>query len=146
MRIAIENFKSLKHIEMELADATVLIGSPAAGKSNILDAIAFTGYFHRFRVLVEEYGNDARFLEPLMSIARLSEPRSPFPFYDISQDIAISVTGEANVRCVARFERGSVKVYINDVEVPWNIGTSPAIARTDVVDTVKSANVLFEGF
>ncbi|MCC6055863.1 MAG: hypothetical protein LM583_04235 [Desulfurococcaceae archaeon] len=57
-----------------------------------------------------------------------------------------SVTGEANVRCVARFERGSVKVYINDVEVPWNIGTSPAIARTDVVDTVKSANVLFEGF
>jgi hypothetical protein len=39
-----------------------------------------------------------------------------------------------------------VKVYINDVEVPWNIGTSPAIARTDVVDTVKSANVLFEGF
>jgi AAA15 family ATPase/GTPase len=43
LRIAIENFKSLKRIEMELADATVLIGAPASGKSNILDAIAFAG-------------------------------------------------------------------------------------------------------
>uniref|UniRef100_A0A7J2U4U3 ATP-binding protein n=1 Tax=Ignisphaera aggregans TaxID=334771 RepID=A0A7J2U4U3_9CREN len=144
MRIAIENFKSLKRIEMELADATVLIGAPASGKSNILDAIAFAGYFHRFRVLGEEYGNDVHFLEPLMSIARFSDPRNLFPFYDISQDIAISVTGEANVRCVARFEHGSVEVYINGVEVPWNIGTSPAVARTEVVDAVKSANVLFE--
>jgi hypothetical protein len=144
LRIAIENFKSLKRIEMELADATVLIGPPASGKSNILDAIAFAGYFHRFRVLGEEYGNDVHFLEPLMSIARFSDPRNLFPFYDISQDIAISVTGEANVRCVARFEHGSVKVYINGVEVPWNIGTSPAVARTEVVDAVKSANVLFE--
>jgi hypothetical protein len=103
---------------MELADATVLIGAPASGKSNILDAIAFAGYFHRFRVLGEEYGNDVHFLEPLMSIARFSDPRNLFPFYDISQDIAISVTGEANVRCVARFEHGSVEVYINGVDVP----------------------------
>ncbi len=144
MRIAIENFKSLKRIEMVLGDATVLIGPPASGKSNILDAIAFTGYFHRFRVLGEEYGNDVHFLEPLMSIARFSDPRNLFPFYDTDQDIAISVTGEANVRRVARFEHGSVKVYINDVEVPWNIGTSPAVTRIDVIDAVKSANVLPE--
>jgi ABC-type polar amino acid transport system ATPase subunit len=144
LRIIIENFKSLKRIEMELADVTVLIGPPASGKSNILDAIAFAGYFHRFRVLAEEYGNNAYFLEPLMSIARFSDPRNLFPFYDISQDIVISVTGEANVRCIAKFECGSVKVYVNDVEVPWNIGTSPAVTRTDVVDAVKSANALFE--
>jgi hypothetical protein len=144
LRIAIENFKSLKRVEMELADVTVLIGAPASGKSNILDVIAFAGYFHRFRVLGEEYGNNAYFLEPLMSIARFSDPRNLFPFYDTSQDIAVSVTGEANVRCVARFEHGSVKVYVNGVEVPWNIGTSPAVARTEVVDAVKSANVLFE--
>ncbi len=144
MKITIENFKSSKHIEIELADATVLIGPPAAGKSNILDAIAFVGYFHRFSVLAEEYGSNAHFLEPLMSIARFSDPQNLFSFYDTDQDVVISVSGETNVKCVVRFERGSVRVYINDVEIPWNIGTSPAVVRTNVIDAVKSAGASFE--
>ncbi len=38
MRIIIENFKSVGRTELELGPVTFLIGPPAGGKSNIMDA------------------------------------------------------------------------------------------------------------
>ena len=38
-RIKIENFRSIRNLEMELGDATVLIGQNNAGKTAILDAV-----------------------------------------------------------------------------------------------------------
>ena len=40
-KIEIENFKSVKKLELELGRVTVLIGANGAGKSNILEGIAF---------------------------------------------------------------------------------------------------------
>jgi AAA15 family ATPase/GTPase len=39
MKINIENFKSIEKLALDLAPLTILIGPPAGGKSNILDAI-----------------------------------------------------------------------------------------------------------
>ncbi len=38
-RIHIENFRSIRNLEMDLGDATVLIGQNNAGKTAILDAV-----------------------------------------------------------------------------------------------------------
>jgi AAA15 family ATPase/GTPase len=55
LKLTIENFKSIKGLELLLDDLTILVGPPAAGKSNILDALAIMGYFHKFKVLDREY-------------------------------------------------------------------------------------------
>ena len=41
--IKIQNFKSLKHVEISLRNLNVLVGSNGAGKSNILDVFRFLG-------------------------------------------------------------------------------------------------------
>jgi predicted ATP-dependent endonuclease of OLD family len=76
LRVRIEWFKSIESVEFELGDLTVLLGPPAAGKSNILDALGVAGYLHRFRLLDREYGNNAANLEPLTLIARFNEAPS----------------------------------------------------------------------
>jgi len=47
MKILIENFKSIKHLELNLAKVNVLIGPPASGKSNILEALAFSNLIRK---------------------------------------------------------------------------------------------------
>ncbi|MET7749030.1 AAA family ATPase [Micromonospora sp. NPDC005367] len=42
-RLAVENFRSLRAVEVHLAPLNVLVGPNGAGKSNLLDVIAFLG-------------------------------------------------------------------------------------------------------
>ena len=60
LRVELENFKSIRKMGLELGDLTILVGPPAAGKSNILDALAIIGYLHRFKVLDREYKTPQR--------------------------------------------------------------------------------------
>src|SRR4051812_11935883 len=41
--VAVENFRSLRSVELALGPLNVLVGPNAAGKSNLLDVIAFLG-------------------------------------------------------------------------------------------------------
>jgi predicted ATPase len=43
LSVEIEWFKSVESVEFELGDLTVLLGPPAAGKSNILDVLGVAG-------------------------------------------------------------------------------------------------------
>ncbi len=45
MKIKISNFKSIDLAEIDLAPLTLLLGPPVSGKSNLLDALAFAGFF-----------------------------------------------------------------------------------------------------
>ncbi len=44
MRVMITGFKSIRRISFELGKATILVGPPASGKSNILEALSTLGY------------------------------------------------------------------------------------------------------
>ncbi len=53
-RVVIDNFKSIKHLELELNPGlNVLVGPNAGGKTNILEAIHFL-----YKALVEEAGKN----------------------------------------------------------------------------------------
>jgi predicted ATP-dependent endonuclease of OLD family len=89
LKLAIENFKSIEKVELELEDVTVLVGPPAAGKSNILDALAVLGYFNRFKVLDREYGNSGANLEPLSHIARFQSAEQLFRYRDLTNPVRL---------------------------------------------------------
>jgi len=53
MEISISNYKSIKKVRMKLGRVTILLGPPAVGKSNVLEAIALATYFDRYALYVE---------------------------------------------------------------------------------------------
>ncbi len=44
MHVKIDRFKSIRSLQLELGDLTILIGPPAGGKTNIMEALATLGY------------------------------------------------------------------------------------------------------
>lgn len=94
LSVKIEWFKSVESVEFELGDLTVLLGPPAAGKSDILDALGVAGYQHRFRLLDREYGNNAANLEPPALIARFNETSQLFRYSDISRSVRVKISGD----------------------------------------------------
>ena len=65
MEISISYYKSKEKVQMKLGRATVLLGSPAAGKSNVLEAIALATYFDRYAFYVDR--------EPLSRLVRAAD-------------------------------------------------------------------------
>ena len=83
--IAIENFKSIDKIKMDLGRITVLIGENGSGKTNILEAIALASAADAFKL-------DNEFLAPRG--IRVSDPkfmRSAFIQDNINQPIIIDI-------------------------------------------------------
>jgi len=68
----VSNFRSIENAEFKLAPLTILIGPPASSKSNILDVLAFAGYFNRILLLDKEYENNASKLEPPQLVLRFT--------------------------------------------------------------------------
>ena len=89
LRVSISGFKSIEELQLDLAPLTVLLGPPASGKSNILDALVLAGYLGRIRLLKSEYEGQAAFLEPLRQLARFKEYRDLFRYHDLSREIKI---------------------------------------------------------
>ncbi len=122
MRIKIRNFKSIDLAEIDLAPLTLLLGPPASGKSNLLDALVFIGYFNRFLLLDKEYGNNASNLEPPTLVLRFSEHEQLFRHHDLTKKVNIEITnGEKHIVFSMRFEGGRFFITINNVNVPWDL-------------------------
>ena len=140
LKVIIRNFKSIDHAELQLAPLTLLIGPPASGKSNILDAIALAGYFGRFCVLDEEYENNASELEPLTNIVRFQDPSQLFRHYDVTRRIGIDIEWD-NLRTTFSvfYERGQPRVSINEMNVPWNLITLPNNPMQEVRTSLSQA-------
>jgi len=129
MRVKIESFKSIEQVELVLAPLTILLGPPASGKSNILDAIAFAGYFSRLLTLEREYDNNAGYLEPLTTISRFTEYGHLFRNYDLTRRISIEIGDEDRIRLSILYEQGRPSVKLNDTAIPWD----PASRTGDMV-------------
>ena len=138
LKLLIKNFKSIERLELVLNDLTVLIGPPASGKSNILDAIAVVGYFHRFNVLDREYGNNASNLEPLTMIGRFADIPQLARYGDISRPVRISVSGDVNIDLSISYISGAPRISINEKQAPWDLKTLRADSMSEVQSFVQS--------
>jgi len=124
LKLAIENFKSIEKVELELEDVTVLVGPPAAGKSNILDALAVLGYFNRFKVLDREYGNSGANLEPLSHIARFQSADQLFRYRDLTNPVRLGLLKDVEMRCEISYVAGTLRITMSgDKSLAWDLVT-----------------------
>ena len=122
MRIGIWDFKSIDSVEIDLAPLTLLLGPPASGKSNILDAIALAGYFNRFLLLDKEYGNNTSNLEPPALVLRFNTHEQLFRHHDLTKKISIEIIdGGKPTIFRMRFEGGKFLITINGFNIPWDL-------------------------
>jgi hypothetical protein len=149
LRVRIEWFRSIESVEFELGDLTVLLGPPAAGKSNILDALGVAGYLHRFRLLDREYGNNAANLEPLTLIARFNEIPQLFRYGDIGRPIRVKISGDIALSYEISFVSGSPRVVVNEKPLPWDLRTlrpDPMGELQNVVKQLQAFETRLYGF
>jgi len=139
--VRISNFKSVESAEFELAPLTILVGPPASGKSNILDAIAFAGYFNRILLLDREYENNASRLEPPQLILRFELLQQLFTGYDLTRGISIELrVGPGDKLSIGlQFKQGRPELSVNGVVVPWDLVSLPASSFADVRNALSQA-------
>jgi len=139
--VRISNFKSVENAEFELAPLTILVGPPASGKSNILDALAFAGYFNRILLLDKEYENNASRLEPSQSIFRFASLQQLFTEYDLTREISVELhMGSGDMLSVGlQFKQGRLELSVNGVVVPWDLVSLPASPFTEVRNVLSQA-------
>jgi len=139
--VKIANFKSVESAELELAPVTILVGPPASGKSNILDAIALAGYFNRIMLLDKEYDNNATLLEPLTLIARFNTHEQLFTRYDLTRKIYIELQPSEDERLTVelQFKQGKFEITVNDTLIPWDLMSALTTPRDTTGSAVRNA-------
>jgi len=142
LKLEIESFKSIGKIEMELGHLTILIGPPAAGKSNILDALGLVGYLHRFKLLDREYRNNAGNVEPLILIARYQDIIQLFRYNELSKPVKIRVSGDVALNYEISFTAGALRVLVNDKQLPWDL----RVLRSDPMSELQNFAKLLPTF
>ena len=134
LRVTIGNFKSIGRVKFNLAPLTILLGPPASGKSNILDAIAIAGYFNRLLFLDKEYDNNALNLEQPTLIARFDEHQHLFKYYNLAEGVLIDIAGtEARVKLEFFYKSGKLNVALNNVSIPWDFKYLPSGSMENIV-------------
>jgi hypothetical protein len=114
MEITVSNYKSIGKAQMKLGRVTVLLGPPAAGKSNLLEAIALAAYFDRFAL----YGD----VEPLARLVRTDDVRGLSTYYD-AKTVEVSIDGGGWHRSLRIYFQRDLRLELNGIDVP--------IARTN---------------
>jgi len=137
----VSNFRSIENAEFELAPLTILIGPPASGKSNILDALAFAGYFNRILLLDKEYENNASKLEPPQLVLRFTSLQQLFTWYDLTRRISVELTIDPGEVLAVElwFRQGRPELSVNGVVVPWDLVNLPPSPFTEVRNALSQA-------
>ncbi|MCD6368547.1 MAG: AAA family ATPase [Thermoproteales archaeon] len=148
MWITIGNFKSIGRVKFNLAPLTILLGPPASGKSNILDAIAAAGYFNRLLFLDKEYDGNALNLERPALIARFDEHQNLFKYHNLSERILIDIANaEARAKLEFFYEGGKFNITLNNINIPWDFKSLPSGSMENVrsaLNRAKESKALIE--
>ena len=140
MRIKIENFKTIKNAELKLAPLTILIGPPASGKSNVLDALAFLGYFYKFLQFSREYDNNIGNFEPVRFVSRFDKIEHLFRYQDLSGIISVEVGDEkVSMSLKVFYEGGKLRIRINDTNIPWDLDKQTQHNISSIINTLDIA-------
>ena len=110
MEVSISRYKSIEKAQMKLGRVTVLLGPPAAGKSNVLEAIALATYLDRYAFYDER--------EPLSKLVRTDDVSDLFTFYDLTKAVEISISTDEWRRSLRIYFEKGLRVELNDTEVP----------------------------
>jgi hypothetical protein len=113
MEITISNYKSVGKVQMKLGRVTVLLGPPAAGKSNLLEATALAAYFDRFAIYSD--------VEPLARLLRTDDMRGLFTYYDATKTVEIDIDGGRWRRSLRIYFQKGLRLELNGVDVPVEI-------------------------
>jgi len=111
METKIKNYKSIQRLQLKLGRVTILLGSPAAGKSNVLEAIALATYFDRYAFYLDG--------EPLSKLVRTG--RVSDIFHDLTKTVEISVgANEWHQTRTLRmyFLVNELNIELNNTDVP----------------------------
>jgi len=95
---------------MKLGKVTVLLGPPAAGKSNLLEAIALATYFDRYAFYIDR--------EPLSRLVRTDDVSNLFTFYDLTKTVEISINTDKWRRSLRIYFQQGLRLELNEAKVP----------------------------
>lgn len=141
----IENFKSIGSIELEFAPLTLLVGPPASGKSNILDALAVLGYFKRLQRMGEEYDSPSQ-IESLNAIARFFNVDQLFRFHDYTRRIKMNVEDNGkSSEFIISYTEGRIHLELNGNEIDWEFKPSTDLVYYNNQKLEKRLEIIKEG-
>ena len=142
VEVEVSGFKTLESVRVRLSPLTVLLGPPAGGKSNLLDAPA--GYLGRYRLLGSEYGGQPSLLEPPGLLARFQQPQDLFRLYDLTGKVAVSLGfgGSDRVALELYYSGGALRARLNGAESPANV--NPLGVQVPAPQAAQAARALVE--
>jgi hypothetical protein len=140
MEITISRYKSIEKAQMKLGRVTVLLGPPAAGKSNLLEAIALATYFDRFAFYSD--------VEPLSKLVRTDGIRGLFQHYG-TKAVEVGIDGDRWHRLLRIYSQRGLRLELNGIDVPVVPSSrSPHFSYDgigyEIADRVKLLEVLGE--
>jgi len=140
MEIKISNYKSVGKVQMKLGRVTVLLGPPAAGKSNVLEAIALATYFDRFALYSD--------VEPLSKLVRTDDIRGLFQHYG-TKAVEVGIDGGGWRRSLRIYFQKGLRLELNGADVPITPSSrSPHFSYDgigyEIADRVKLFEILGE--
>jgi len=106
-RLAIENFKSIRSLELECRRVNVFIGEPNTGKSNILEALGLLSFI--------PYGAGSKAIE-LQDYLRTNEPYRLFHNYNVKEEIRVTIDGEELVGSFDKL-RGAILLSFSGAKI-----------------------------
>lgn len=155
LRLSVRGFKSIRGLELELGDVTVLLGHPASGKSNLLEALEALGY--AVRVLVEapagEYPSRS-LIPPLNMYVRAVRcldlvnrfERAERPAAEVALEDPVEGAGQAlRLECLEDPSRARVRLRAGEGEAGFEaalIDRSPPAALQSLSEILR----FFEAF
>jgi energy-coupling factor transporter ATP-binding protein EcfA2 len=110
VEVSISHYKSIEKVQMKLGRVTVLLGPPAAGKSNVLEAIALATYLDRYAFYVN--------VEPLSMLVRTNDVSDLFTFYDLTKTVEINIGTDEWRRSLRIYFQQGLRLKLNNTEVP----------------------------
>jgi predicted ATPase len=123
VEVSISHYKSIEKAQMKLGKVTVLLGPPAVGKSNVLEAIALATYFDRYAFYVN--------VEPLPMLVRTDDVSDLFTFYDLTKTVEISIGTDEWRRPLRMYFQQGLRLKLNNTEVPIERDSGMVVLDSD---------------
>ena len=150
MELHIKSFKTFNKISIEIKPLTILIGPPASGKSNLLEAIALLGFPGRLLALSDQYSNPHELCkaEPMPhETLRIDDALEVFPWMDYRGPATLELRGVNRGTVTAKLVLEGNKLYAEYEAKPPSTSLpripvhNPQASRTELCDAIIEASL-----